>query len=339
MPAETRRELERLAGRYGLVACVTGRTERRRARDRRRRRAAVRRAARPRARAGRPPPGPSAIHAFARDRPGPGQELKPLTAAFHFRRAADARRRASQLEDVAAGALAAGFRTRWGRMVLEVLPPVDATKGTAVRHLLDRAGLRARALRRRRHDRPRRLRARSTGSRLRCGRGRLERRAAELGEHADLVVGSTAAFLELLRGALEHRAARAARAPGGARRRARSRSRRRAAGGQPVRRRPAHPDDLRKVHEIRAVDAREAGSPAAARLELSERRRAEIRAVVGVHAAVVAVGLDEVHLVEVEQLGAAARRRPGPSRPARPPRWSAPAAARRPGRAGRGRPA
>ena len=41
-------------------------------------------------------------------------------------------------------------------------------------------------------------------------------------------------------------------------------------------------------------------------LELAERRRAEVRAVVGVDAAVVAVGLHVVHLVEVEQLGAAA---------------------------------
>ena len=44
--------------------------------------------------------------------------------------------RRSKLDEVERAAAAAGFRTRWGRMVLEVLPPVDASKGTAVRHLL-----------------------------------------------------------------------------------------------------------------------------------------------------------------------------------------------------------
>ena len=41
----------------------------------------------------------------------------------------------------AAAALDEGFRTRWGRMVLEVLPPVNASKGTAVRRLLDQHAL------------------------------------------------------------------------------------------------------------------------------------------------------------------------------------------------------
>src|SRR4029079_2463463 len=48
----------------------------------------------------------------------------------------------ARLEAVAATAGEQGFRTRWGRMVLEVLPPVDASKGTAVRHLLERSGVR-----------------------------------------------------------------------------------------------------------------------------------------------------------------------------------------------------
>ena len=41
-------------------------------------------------------------------------------------------------------------------------------------------------------------------------------------------------------------------------------------------------------------------------LELAERDGGEVRAVVGVDAAVVAVGLREVHLLDVDQLGAPA---------------------------------
>jgi trehalose 6-phosphate phosphatase len=41
-----------------------------------------------------------------------------------------------ELRRVAERAVAAGLRPRWGRKVLEVRPPVDADKGTAVRALL-----------------------------------------------------------------------------------------------------------------------------------------------------------------------------------------------------------
>src|SRR5262249_50692571 len=64
---------------------------------------------------------------------------KRLTASFHYRERPEGR---AVLEDVAARAEAEGFCPRWGRMVLEVRPPVDADKGTALRHLLERAGLR-----------------------------------------------------------------------------------------------------------------------------------------------------------------------------------------------------
>ena len=99
-------------------------------------------AARPRARAGRRRRGPTASTPSRAQWPWPWQETKPLTAAYHYRHAPDeaaaarpswrpSRRRRSQQ----------GCGTRWGRMVLEVLPPVDATKGTAVRHLLAESGL------------------------------------------------------------------------------------------------------------------------------------------------------------------------------------------------------
>ena len=57
---------------------------------------------------------------------------------------------------------------------------------------------------------------------------------------------------------------------------------------------------------MRAVDPGEAPGRELP-LEVGERRRAEVRPVVGVDAAVVAVGLHEVDLVVVEQLAAAAR--------------------------------
>lgn len=134
VPEETRAELRRLAGRYALVACVTGRPS------------GVAREL-----VGVPELvyagehgmelDPEAavwaarIHAFAADGPA-DVERKPLSVAYHFRAAADPEAARAGLAQVAQAAAAEGFRTRWGRMVLEVLPPVDASKGTAVRALL-----------------------------------------------------------------------------------------------------------------------------------------------------------------------------------------------------------
>jgi trehalose 6-phosphate phosphatase len=198
VPEETRRELERLAGRYGLVAAVTGRPS------------AVAReivgveALRyagehgleldPEAASWAGP-----IHDFAAEAAWPETEVKPLSAAFHYRRAADHEAARRQLETVAAGALELGFRTRWGRLVLEVLPPVDASKGTAVRLLLAEYGLR---------------RALYAGDDVTDLNGfdaldGLETAVrvaivstegpVELGERADVIIGSTAAFVELLK--------------------------------------------------------------------------------------------------------------------------------------------
>jgi trehalose 6-phosphate phosphatase len=47
-----------------------------------------------------------------------------------------------QLERIAERARAAGLHARFGRKVLELLPPVEANKGTAVRHLLSQRRLR-----------------------------------------------------------------------------------------------------------------------------------------------------------------------------------------------------
>jgi len=140
VPDATRSELRRLASRYALVACVSGRTGE---------------AARsivgvpeltyvgehgleldPDAEAWR-----ARIRAFGARAPWPVEE-KPLSAAFHYRTASDREAARRTLEDVEADARKQGFRTRWGRLVLEVLPAIEASKRTAVTHLLDRTGLR-----------------------------------------------------------------------------------------------------------------------------------------------------------------------------------------------------
>ena len=197
VPDETRAELRRLAGSYGLVACVTGRTS-----DVARGIVGV-----PELRcigqhglelAPAAADWADRIHAFARAEGWPFLEVKPLTAAFHYRRAQDHDAARSLLEEVAGRALEAGFRTRWGRFVLEVVPPLDVSKGTAVRALLAESGL------------TRALYAGDDvtdldGFRALDGLEAAVRVAvvssegpSELGRTADLIVGSTAAFLELL---------------------------------------------------------------------------------------------------------------------------------------------
>jgi trehalose 6-phosphate phosphatase len=140
VPEDARAEVRRLAGRYALVACVSGRTSE----D----------AARlvgvdgvvyvgthglelaPEAAAWRETLRPFATEAW------PWLEDKGLTVALHWREAPDEEDAARQLQAVAARAEAAGLEARWGRKVLELRPPVAADKGTAVRFLLEERGLR-----------------------------------------------------------------------------------------------------------------------------------------------------------------------------------------------------
>lgn len=198
VPEETRRELARLASRYALVACVSGR------------------------------PGadveqlvgvdgvaivgehgleldPEAarwaeqIVAFASEVDWPA-ERKPLSVSFHFRRADDEAAARAYLTRVAEKAASRGFVPRWGRMVLEVRPPVDADKGTAVRALVSRAAV------------PRALYAGDDTTDVDAFDGldglelalRVAVRSAEapaaLLEAADLVVDGPDGVLELLRG-------------------------------------------------------------------------------------------------------------------------------------------
>ena len=140
VPPETRAEVERLAGRYGLVAVVSGRD----GEDARTRLGVggvvyvgshgleLNPAAEAWARR---------LHDFAATVPWP-VESKRLTISFHYRDADDERAAVATLDEVAARARDEGFTARYGRKVLEILPPIDADKGTAVRHLLRDAGVR-----------------------------------------------------------------------------------------------------------------------------------------------------------------------------------------------------
>jgi trehalose 6-phosphate phosphatase len=71
----------------------------------------------------------------------PWLEDKGLTAALHYREAEDDESALRELERVAERARAAGFTARFGRKVLEVVPPLQGNKGTAIRSLLERNGL------------------------------------------------------------------------------------------------------------------------------------------------------------------------------------------------------
>jgi len=68
-------------------------------------------------------------------------EDKGLGLSYHYRTHDDPEAARAYLEGVAVRARGVGLRARFGRMVLEVIPPLDAHKGTAVRVLLARAGL------------------------------------------------------------------------------------------------------------------------------------------------------------------------------------------------------
>jgi trehalose 6-phosphate phosphatase len=198
VPKETRNELRRLVGSYGLVACVSGRP----ADD----------AARLVGVDGVRYVGehgleldPTAgkwtdrLHAFAASVDWPSEPGKQLSVAFHYRDADDERAALSELRDVSERALREGLRPRWGRKVLEIRPPLDTDKGTAVRRVLDEAGLR------------RALYAGDDATDLDAFRGLdgldvavrvavvSSEGPSDLGRAADLVVGGTEELLALLR--------------------------------------------------------------------------------------------------------------------------------------------
>lgn len=198
VPEGTRAELRRLNARYALVACISGR------------------------------PGPDArrvvgldelvyvgehglelvpeaadwrdrLHTLTETVDWDDIERKPLTVTFHYRRAADEGEAVRFLEAVATRARNEGFVARFGRKVLELRPPIGAHKGTAVAHLLGERGL-ARALYA--GDDTTDLDAFGALRGLELGVAVAVASAegpAELREAADLVIGSPAEFLDVLR--------------------------------------------------------------------------------------------------------------------------------------------
>jgi trehalose 6-phosphate phosphatase len=140
VPEEARRELERLAGRYALVACVSGRTG-----DDARRLVGVDGLRYVGSHGLELSPDAARwseeIHRFASSVDWPVED-KGLTVSFHYREAADEDAALEYLQEVAERARAAGLVPRFGRKVLELRPPVEADKGTAVTTLLEEANLR-----------------------------------------------------------------------------------------------------------------------------------------------------------------------------------------------------
>jgi trehalose 6-phosphate phosphatase len=135
VPDETRAELRRLDGRYALVACISGR-----AGEDARRIVGVPELAyvgnhglelEPNA-----DEWAARLHGFLASVEWPRIEDKVLTAALHYRGVADEEAAHTELERIAERARATGFVARFGRKVLEVVPPIEANKGTAIRRLL-----------------------------------------------------------------------------------------------------------------------------------------------------------------------------------------------------------
>ena len=140
VPEETRAELRRLNGRYALVACVSGRA----ADD-----------------AGRIVGVPELVYVGNHGldlQPGatewtsrlrdflagidwPRVENKGVTAALHYRGVEDEVAALRELEQIGDRAREAGFSARFGRKVLELVPPIHGDKGSAVQALLAERGL------------------------------------------------------------------------------------------------------------------------------------------------------------------------------------------------------
>jgi trehalose 6-phosphate phosphatase len=140
---ETRTELERLVDRYAIVAVVSGR-----AGDDVRERLGVDGVVcvgshglelEPQADRWR-----RTLAAFAADAPWPEAAIEPkgLAVAFHFRGEEDEAEAIRALDAIADSAREQGLVARYGRKILEVLPPVGSHKGTAVRRLLEERNLR-----------------------------------------------------------------------------------------------------------------------------------------------------------------------------------------------------
>ena len=197
VPEETKTELRRLHGRYGLVACISGRagTDARRV-------VGLEELVYVGEHGLELVPEAAAwserLLALTGTVDWDDVERKMLTVTFHYRRADDEAEAVRFLEAVATRAREEGFVARFGRKVLELRPPIGAHKGTAVAHLLGEHKL-GRALYA--GDDTTDLDAFHALAGLELGVAVAVASAegpAELREAADIVVGSPAEFRELL---------------------------------------------------------------------------------------------------------------------------------------------
>jgi trehalose 6-phosphate phosphatase len=141
VPDETREEVRRLAGRYALVACITGRP-----------------AADARRIVGLDGVEYVGVHGLERhpgvteysprleqlvesvDWPWRVETKAGVTVAFHYREVGD-EEAAEAVQRVLRTAEELGLAAQRGRKVVEVRPPIDVDKGTAARALLQERGL------------------------------------------------------------------------------------------------------------------------------------------------------------------------------------------------------
>jgi trehalose 6-phosphate phosphatase len=140
VPRETKVELERLAGRYLLVAFVSGRRG-----DEARRLVGLGGVRYVGNHGLELDPGAHELKeqiAAFRDTVERKAEDKGLTLSYHFREARDEAEARAELEKIARRAAAEGLVPRWGRKVLEIRPAVEVDKGTAVQELIREAGAR-----------------------------------------------------------------------------------------------------------------------------------------------------------------------------------------------------
>jgi trehalose 6-phosphate phosphatase len=140
VPDDTRAELHRLAGRYALVACVSGR-----AGDDARNVVGVAELTYVGNHGLELDPEAAEwaerLEAFLATVTWPRVEDKGLTASLHYRDAPDENEARRELDAIGERARDAGFVARYGRKVLELVPPIAANKGTAITQLLERHGL------------------------------------------------------------------------------------------------------------------------------------------------------------------------------------------------------
>lgn len=81
------------------------------------------------------------VNTYDLQTPGVDVEDKQSVIAFHWRAARDEQLAQQLLGRIADDARSEAFVTHWGRKILEIRPPIELTKGTAVTQLLERPDL------------------------------------------------------------------------------------------------------------------------------------------------------------------------------------------------------